>query len=112
MEFQGLASGDPNIDAHPVRYMTQEGIPFMLAQSFDSVRQTPARDTSADTSQAMGLYIDSPSIVSVVTNSHQEKLRIESQMRHVARTLHSHPGPLGAHIAAGILNDSQMYRSW
>jgi aspartate/tyrosine/aromatic aminotransferase len=62
--------------------------------------------------QAMGLYIDSPSIVSVVTNSHQEKLRIESQLRHVARTLHSHPGPLGAHIAAGILNDSQMYRSW
>jgi hypothetical protein len=37
MEFQGLASGDPNIDAHPVRYMTQEGIPFMLVQSFDSV---------------------------------------------------------------------------
>ncbi|KAJ9114114.1 hypothetical protein QFC20_001630 [Naganishia adeliensis] len=97
MEFQGLASGDPNIDAHPVRYMTQEGIPFMLVQSFDS---------------AMGLYIDSPSIVSVVTNSHEEKLRIESQLRHVARALHSHPGPLGAHIAAGILNDSQMYRSW
>lgn len=39
MEFQGLASGDPNIDAHPVRYMTQEGIPFMLVQSFDSVRK-------------------------------------------------------------------------
>ena len=39
MEFQGLASGDPNIDAHPVRYMTQEGIPFMLVQSFDSVGQ-------------------------------------------------------------------------
>ncbi|KAJ9098177.1 hypothetical protein QFC21_004506 [Naganishia friedmannii] len=97
MEFQGLASGDPNIDAHPVRYMAQEGIPFMLAQSFDS---------------AMGLYIDSPSILSIVAHSHQEKLRIESQMRHVARTLHSHPGPLGAHIAAGILNDSQMYRSW
>lgn len=41
MEFQGLASGDPNIDAHPVRYMAQEGIPFMLAQSFDSVGSLP-----------------------------------------------------------------------
>jgi aspartate/tyrosine/aromatic aminotransferase len=69
-------------------------------------------DAHQETPQAMGLYIDSPSIVSIVTNSHEEKLRIESQMRHVARTLHSHPGPLGAQIAAGILNDSQMYRSW
>lgn len=84
----------------------------MLAQSFDSVSRSVGETTHADASQAMGLYIDSPSIVSVVCNSHQEKLRIDSQLRHVARTLHSHPGPLGAHIAAGILNDSQMYRSW
>ena len=48
MEFQGLASGDPNIDAHPVRYMTQEGIPFMLAQSFDSVSRSGGERRHAD----------------------------------------------------------------
>jgi hypothetical protein len=37
MEYQGLSSGDAEKDAQPLRFMAHEGIPLVLAQSFDSV---------------------------------------------------------------------------
>jgi aspartate aminotransferase len=38
MTSQGLASGDVNRDAQPLRFMIHEGVPVVLVQSFDSVR--------------------------------------------------------------------------
>jgi aspartate aminotransferase len=37
MAFQGLSSGDVNRDAQPLRFMVHEGLPLVLAQSFDAV---------------------------------------------------------------------------
>jgi hypothetical protein len=34
---QGLASGDVNRDAQPLRFMIHEGVPVVLVQSFDAV---------------------------------------------------------------------------
>lgn len=39
MASQGLASGDVNRDAQPLRFMIHEGVPVVLIQSFDSVRK-------------------------------------------------------------------------
>jgi len=37
MTSQGLASGDVNRDAQPLRFMVHEGVPVVLVQSFDTV---------------------------------------------------------------------------
>ena len=37
MTSQGLASGDVNRDAQPLRFMIHEGVPVVLVQSFDTV---------------------------------------------------------------------------
>jgi aspartate/tyrosine/aromatic aminotransferase len=60
----------------------------------------------------MGLYSDSPSIVSIVANAHADKDRIESQLKHMARAMHSHPPPWGAHVAATILGTESVYNNW
>jgi aspartate/tyrosine/aromatic aminotransferase len=39
MAFQGLCSGDPAKDAEPLRLMASEGLPVVLCQTFDAVRQ-------------------------------------------------------------------------
>lgn len=40
MASQGLASGDVNRDAQPLRFMIHEGVPVVLIQSFDSVSRS------------------------------------------------------------------------
>jgi aspartate aminotransferase len=60
----------------------------------------------------MGIYADSPSIVSLVTQSEQVKARVESQLRTIARTLHSHPSPWGAFVATAILSDAKLHPAW
>ncbi len=37
MEFQGLATGDPDKDAQPLRLLAHENVPLVLAQNFDAV---------------------------------------------------------------------------
>ncbi len=44
MEYQGLSSGDAEKDAQPLRFMAHEGMPLLLAQSFDSVSLLPEQD--------------------------------------------------------------------
>ncbi|ORY34865.1 pyridoxal phosphate-dependent transferase [Naematelia encephala] len=97
LAFQGLASGDPSRDAQPLRYMVHEGLPVVLIQSFDAM---------------MGLYADSPAIVSVVTSSTEIRDRVDSQLRHTARAMYTHPSALGARIAHTILTDPKLYPAW
>ncbi|KAG7528669.1 hypothetical protein FFLO_06000 [Filobasidium floriforme] len=97
MEYQGLSSGNVDRDAQPLRTMAHKRIPLVLAQTFDA---------------AMGLYSDSPTIVSVVTNVSADKPRIESQLRAISRTMHAHPPPWGAHVVANILGNETVYANW
>jgi aspartate aminotransferase len=60
----------------------------------------------------MGLYADSPSILSVVTSSPTDKSRIESQLKSISRSMQTHPPPWGANIAATILGTQVAYDNW
>lgn len=97
MAFQGLSSGDTNRDAQALRFMVHEGLPVVLVQNFDAT---------------MGLYADSPSIVSIVTRNSEDKDRVESQLRAIGRGMWTHPSPWGAHIAHQILTDGKLHPSW
>ncbi|KIR60109.1 hypothetical protein I314_03962 [Cryptococcus bacillisporus CA1873] len=97
MAFQGLSSGDTNRDAQALRFMVHEGLPVVLVQNFDAT---------------MGLYADSPSIVSIVTRNSEDKDRVESQLRVIGRGMWTHPSPWGAHIAHQILTDGKLHPSW
>ncbi|KAK4687119.1 hypothetical protein P7C73_g3003, partial [Tremellales sp. Uapishka_1] len=97
MSFQGLSSGDTNRDAQPLRFMVHEGLPVVLCQSFDAM---------------MGLYADSPAIVSVVTQNTEDRDRIDSQLRAIARSMYYHPSPWGAYVAYALLSDQKLYPAW
>ena len=60
----------------------------------------------------MGIYTDSPSIVSVVVRNGDEKDRVNSQLRSLARETYSHPSPWGAHVVHSILSSPKLYSAW
>ncbi|KAK6908754.1 hypothetical protein L486_01602 [Kwoniella mangroviensis CBS 10435] len=97
MAYQGLSTGDTNRDAQALRFMVHEGLPVVLVQSFDAM---------------MGLYGDSPSIVSIVTQNAEDRDRVDSQLRSVARGMWFHPSPWGAQVAHQILSDAKLYPAW
>ncbi|ODO00712.1 hypothetical protein L198_03038 [Cryptococcus wingfieldii CBS 7118] len=97
MAFQGLSSGDTTRDAQALRFMVHEGLPVVLLQNFDTT---------------MGLYADSPSIVSIVVRSPQDKAKVEGQLRSVARGMWAHVSPWGARIAEQILTDAKLHPAW
>jgi len=55
MTSQGLASGDVNRDAQPLRFMIHEGVPVVLVQSFDTV--SPFRPSCSTTDAADDGYL-------------------------------------------------------
>ncbi|KAL7424869.1 aspartate transaminase aat1 [Cryptotrichosporon argae] len=97
MAFQGLTSGDTNRDAQPVRFMVHESVPVVLAQSFEAMT---------------GLYVDSPAIVSVPTRDTDDRDRVNSQLRAIARSMYTRPSPWGAKITHTLLSDAKLYPAW
>ncbi|WWC65708.1 uncharacterized protein I303_108329 [Kwoniella dejecticola CBS 10117] len=97
MAFQGLSTGDTNRDAQALRFMVHEGLPVVLVQSFDAM---------------MGIYADSPAIVSIITQNVEDRDRVDSQLRSVARGMWFHPSPWGAQVAHQILSDAKLYPAW
>lgn len=97
MAFQGLSSGDVNRDAQPLRFMVHESVPVVLVQSFDAM---------------MGLYSDSPAVVSIPTPSPEDRDRVDSQLRSLARAMYFHPPAWGAHLAHAVLSDKKLYPAW
>lgn len=97
MPSQGLASGDPDEDARHVRYMVDQGVPLVLLQGFDAI---------------LGLYSDSPAVVSVLTDSPADRRRVDSQLQSIARTFHVHASPWGAQVASSLLSDGRYVSAW
>jgi aspartate aminotransferase len=62
--------------------------------------------------QMMGIYSDSPAIVSIPLQSAEAKVRVDSQLRAIARGFHLHPSPWGAHVVHQILSDAKLYPAW
>ncbi|KAH7117028.1 mitochondrial aspartate aminotransferase-like protein [Dendryphion nanum] len=97
MAYQGFASGDTNKDAFALRHFIKEGLRPVLAQSF---------------AKNMGLYGERVGAFSVVTESADEKKRVDSQIKILVRPLYSNPPVHGARIASEILNDSALNKQW
>jgi aspartate/tyrosine/aromatic aminotransferase len=60
----------------------------------------------------MGLYADSPSILSIATQNTIDRDRINSQLRALARSMYLHPPLWGAQLAHMVLSDPNLYPSW
>ncbi|MCJ1288623.1 aspartate transaminase aat1 [Xylographa carneopallida] len=97
MAYQGFASGDTNKDAFPIRHFIKEGHNMCLAQSF---------------AKNMGLYGERVGAFSIVTESAEEKKRVDSQLKILVRPLYSNPPVHGARIASEILNDPALNKQW
>jgi aspartate aminotransferase len=97
MAYQGFASGDCDRDAYSVRLFREQGVQFTLAQSF---------------AKNFGLYGHRVGAVSVIGQDVEEKKRIESQLKIVARGIYSNPPVHGARIVAEILKDPQLKKKW
>ena len=93
--------------------MVHEDLPVVLVQSFDAVGTSLSFGPRMLTSmQTMGLYADSPAIVSVITQGADAKIRVDSQLRAIAESMYVHPSPWGAHIAHAIFSDAKLFPAW
>ncbi|KAB5583480.1 pyridoxal phosphate-dependent transferase [Coniochaeta sp. 2T2.1] len=97
MAYQGFASGDIHKDAFAVRHFVEKGHNICLAQSF---------------AKNMGLYGERIGAFSLVTESAEEKKRVDSQIKILVRPLYSNPPIHGARIASEILNTPKLYDQW
>ena len=97
MAYQGFASGDTDKDAKAVRYFVEQGSKVLVCQSF---------------AKNFGLYGERAGCLSVVCESEDEALRIESQLKIIARPMYSNPPIHGARIVSTILRDQALESEW
>ncbi|KAL1849226.1 aspartate transaminase aat1 [Paecilomyces lecythidis] len=97
MAYQGFASGNADRDAFAPRHFVKEGHNIALCQSF---------------AKNMGLYGERVGAFSLVCESAEEKKRVDSQIKILARPLYSNPPIHGARIASTIMNDPALNKQW
>lgn len=97
MAYQGFASGDCGKDAASVRQFIDDGHQVCLLQSF---------------AKNFGLYGHRVGTFSVMCNDAEEKARVESQVKILARALWSNPPIQGARIVQTILDDPVLKPQW
>ena len=95
--YQGFASGDPVKDTLALTQFAADGHEFAVAQSF---------------SKNFGLYGQRVGCLSVVTASKEEKSKVESQLKILARAMYSNPPIHGARIVTTILGDAALRTQW
>lgn len=91
--YQGFASGDAEKDAAALRLFVSEGHNVALAQSF---------------AKNFGLYGERTGTFSVVTNSADDKARVMSQLKLIARPMYSSPPIHGSSIVKTVLGDEDL----
>ncbi len=94
--YQGFGDGI-DADALAVRLFADAGLPFFVASSF---------------SKSFSLYGERVGALSVVTASHDEALRVQSQLKRVIRTNYSNPPTHGASIVSAVLNHAELRAMW
>jgi aspartate aminotransferase, mitochondrial len=97
LAYLSFASGDPDKDAWALRYFVNEGHPIALAQSF---------------AKNFGLYGERVGAFSLVCQSVEEMIRVESQLKILVRAMFSNPPIHGARIVAEILEDNELTNLW
>ncbi|KAJ9591623.1 hypothetical protein L9F63_001837 [Diploptera punctata] len=93
----GLASGNIDVDAWPVRYFADRGFEFMCTQSF---------------SANFGLYNERVGNLTFVVKDASVVIPIRSQFSLLARESFSSPSSHGALIVANILNNHELRENW
>lgn len=97
MAYQGFASGDCDKDAEGMRYFIEDGHKVCLLQSF---------------AKNFGLYGHRVGCFSVMCDSAEEKARVESQVKILARAIWSNPPIQGARIVQTVLDDPVLKPQW
>jgi aspartate aminotransferase len=95
--YQGFASGDPELDAFPIRYFIEQGHKPLVTQSF---------------AKNFGLYGERVGALQIIAESTAEKEALESQLKIIIRPMYSNPPLYGARIVEIILNDPQLKKEW
>lgn len=95
--YQGFASGNSETDAYALRYFVAKGHSVVLAQSF---------------AKNFGLYGERVGALSVVTESKEEKERVESQLKALVRPMYSNPPVFGARLVQEILTNPTLNLQW
>lgn len=94
--YQGFGDGI-DADAAAVRLFAESGLPFFVASSF---------------SKSFSLYGERVGALSIVTGSHDEALRVQSQVKRVIRTNYSNPPTHGAAVVSAVLNHDALRATW
>jgi len=96
LAYQGFAEG-PEPDAFAVRAFADAGVPTVISSSF---------------SKSFSLYRERVGAITFVTGSADEAKRATSQLKRTIRSNYSNPSSHGAQIAAMILSDAELRKSW
>lgn len=95
--YQGFASGDAQKDAYAIRKFVKDGHQIILSQSF---------------AKNFGLYGERIGTLSIVTNSKEEAINVNSQLLLLVRAMYSSPPIHGARLVAEILKDPILRSQW
>merc|ERR1740129_1854926 len=97
MAYQGFASGDCEKDVASVRHFIEDGHKVCLLQSF---------------AKNFGLYGHRVGTYSIMCNDAEEKARVESQVKILARAIWANPPVHGARIVQTVLDDPVLKPQW
>jgi aspartate/tyrosine/aromatic aminotransferase len=98
MAYQGLTSGDFDVDAWSVRYFASRGsLEMAVAQSF---------------SKNMGLYSERVGTLSLLCSDPRKADCIRGLAKKLARTQYSFPPAHGARVVATVLGDPALLAEW
>lgn len=95
--YLGLTTGDFDNDAWPIRYFADQGLELAVCLSF---------------AKMMGLYGERVGALLFLSKSKNEAALIESHLEQLIRAEVSSPPAFGAKIAAEVLGDPELARSW
>lgn len=95
--YQGFASGETVRDVLAVRQFVEDGHQVLLCQSM---------------AKNFGLYGHRVGCFSLVTESSEERVRVESQLKILARAMYSNPPIHGARIVAEVLGSPELNKQW
>ncbi|EGW30807.1 aspartate aminotransferase/Glutamic oxaloacetic transaminase AAT2/GOT1 [Spathaspora passalidarum NRRL Y-27907] len=95
--YQGFASGDKDVDAFPIRHMYNEGLDFVVCQSF---------------SKNMGLYSERVGCVHVVVQDKTYVPHAQSTLTAMFRHECSFAPAYGARLASIIFEDPKLLQEW
>ncbi|XP_053320604.1 aspartate aminotransferase, cytoplasmic-like [Spea bombifrons] len=97
MQAQGLASGDVEKDAWPLRYFVDEGFELFCAQSF---------------SVNFALYGERVGSLLVVLKSNEVLIHVRSQLERLVRAKSLEPPAFGSRVVATVLNNASHLTEW